>query len=101
MIMRSDMQKIIVERPRLGSSRPNRKNGGRLLAGQIGSALAAPEDYDSGPARASSRRHEKWLNENLQPLYRYLRGQIGRPWDKVYSEIRRNLDTRSALGLHV
>ena len=46
-------------------------------------------------------RHEKWLNENLAPLRRYLLRQVGRPWDKVYGEIRQTIDTRSAVGLHV
>jgi hypothetical protein len=99
--MRSDMQKIIVERPRWGSAMPNRKSGRRLSPNHVRSAVEAGEDYDSGPERASSARRDKSLNENLAPLRRYLARQIGRPWDKVYSEIRATLDTRSALGLHV
>jgi hypothetical protein len=27
------------------------------------------------------------LNENLNPLKRYLHAQVGRPWNKVYAEI--------------
>jgi hypothetical protein len=37
----------------------------------------------------------------LAPLRRYLMRQVGRPWDKVYGEIRQTIDTRSAVGLHV
>ena len=99
--MRSDMQKIIVERPRHGSARPNQNSGSRLYAAQVRAAIEAGEDYDSGPARASSGRRDKSLNENLAPLRRYLTGQVGRPWNKVYSEIRQTLDLRSAIGLHV
>jgi len=99
--MREDMQKLIVERPRLGSARTNYKSGKRLGPSEIRVALAENEDYDSGPRRASSSRRNKWLNENLAPLRRYLHSQIGRPWNKVFSEIRQNLDTRSAIGLHV
>jgi hypothetical protein len=98
--MREDMQKLIVERPRLGSARTNYKSGKRLGPSEIRVALAENEDYDSGPRRASSSRRNKWLNENLAPLRRYLHSQIGRPWNKVFSEIRQNLDTRSAIGLH-
>jgi hypothetical protein len=65
------------------------------------SAVESTDDYDGGPTHASSGRRDKWLNENLAPLRRYLHAQIGRPWNKVFSEIRKNLDTRSALGLHV
>ena len=31
----------------------------------------------------------------LGPLRRYLRKQVGRPWDKVWSEITVTLDSRS------
>ncbi len=100
--MRSDMHKVIVERPRLLRARwENKKTALRLTKQQSAQAMDAAEDYDSGPRRASSRRHEKWLNENLAPLRRYLMRQVGRPWDKVYGEIRQTIDTRSAIGLHV
>jgi len=100
--MRSDMHKIIVERPRFLRARwKNKKTALRLTQEQSAEAMEAAEDYDSGPGRASSRRHEKWLNENLAPLWRYLERQVGRPWNKVYGEIKETIDTRSAIGLHV
>jgi len=100
--MRSDMHKVIVERPRmLRSAWKNKKTARRLNADECAQALRGAEDYDSGPARASSARYEKELNENLAPLRRYLARQVGRPWDKVYSEICKTIDTRSAIGLHV
>jgi|HubBroStandDraft_3_1064219.scaffolds.fasta_scaffold180203_2 hypothetical protein len=100
--MRSDMHKVIVERPRMLRSKwKNRKTALRLSESQRAHAIAEAEDYDGGSPRASSARHEKHLNENLAPLRRYLRRQVGRPWDKVYSEICRTIDTRSAVGLHV
>jgi hypothetical protein len=100
--MRSDMHKVIVERPRvLRSKWKNRKTALRLSESQRAQAMVEAEDYDGGPTRASSARHEKDLNENLAPLRRYLLRQAGRPWDKVYSEICRTIDTRAAIGLHV
>ena len=101
-IMRSDMHKVIVERPRFLRARwENKKTSLRLTNQQRAEATDSAEEYDSGPRRASSARHEKWLNENLAPLRRYLVRQVGRPWNKVYSEIRQTIDTRSAIGLHV
>jgi hypothetical protein len=100
--MRSDMHKVIVERPRMLRSKwKNRKTALRLSETQRAQAVRDAEDYDSGRPRASSARHEKILNENLAPLKRFLMQQVGRPWDKVYSEICRTIDTRSAIGLHV
>lgn len=92
--MREDMFKVIVERPRWGS-----RHGVR-------SKLR----YDKVPGRkkATGRRmvleSEGWtkcLNENLAPLKRYLHKQVGRPWNKVYSEISEHLDTGSTVKQHV
>jgi len=100
--MRSDMHKVIVERPRmLRSAWKNKKTARRLSTDECAQVVREAEDYDGGPVRASSARHEKHLNENLAPLRRYLASQVGRPWNKVYSEICKTIDTRAAIGLHV
>jgi hypothetical protein len=93
--MREDMFKIIVERPRSGwRSRPRARH---RLAGE-----------DDLPAKIGMRRHiavtrqkSKWLNENLQPLKRYLGQQVGRPWDKVFSEIAATLAPGHTVKEHV
>ena len=91
--MRSDMHKVIVERPRRGGgvvTRPGRRR-----------------DYDDLPTREGMRRRhvlagsEKALNEHLAPLERYLRKQVGRPWNAVYRDINRRLRPDSAVQLHV
>lgn len=87
--MRSDMAKVIVERPRFG--------------GSWSKEYPAP-DWDAQPRRESLRarwRSRKGLNENLAPLRRYLRKQVGRPWDDVYSEICANLRVTSTVQQHV
>ncbi len=43
----------------------------------------------------------KRLNENLSPLRRYLEKQVGRPWNKVYSEISAVLRADSTVQKHV
>jgi len=100
--MRPDMNKILVERPRiLRAAWNNKKTSERLSLDRCGEAMTSPEDFDSGPRRASSARHSKPLNENLAPLKRYLQKQVGRPWRKIYGEVLAAVDTRSAIGLHV
>jgi hypothetical protein len=91
--MRSDMSKVIVERPRWGSRLRSTKFAARV------SPRVDVEDFDLAPPPRD--RDQKSLNENLAPLKRYLEKQIGRPWNKVYSEIRANLDTRKATQLHI
>lgn len=93
-IMRDDMFKVIVERPRWGRA----------------GAMRTKLRYDRQPDRKhvtgkrmalEQRGWTKGLNENLAPLRRYLRKQVGRPWDKVYSEICQTLDTGSTVKQHV
>jgi hypothetical protein len=91
--MREDMSRVIVERPRI-AYRTARK--GRR---------AVP--FDELPARQGMRRAQrerggdKQLNENLAPLRRFLERQVGRPWDKVYSEIAERLRVASTVQQHV
>lgn len=41
------------------------------------------------------------FSENLAPLRRYLAAQVGRPWDKVYAEIRSRIDAGNAVQYHI
>lgn len=43
----------------------------------------------------------KKLGENLQPLARFLQKQVGRPWDKVYAEIRDVCEPTGAVNAHI
>lgn len=92
--MRKDMAKVIVERPRRGSVKRARKGRTRALQDEAGDELRA---------RAPAKRAEKTksLNENLAPLRRFLESQVGRPWDKVYSEISEHLRPSNAVQQHV
>ena len=87
--MREDMYKVIVERPRRGKE---------------GDAIAARlrRDFD-GPMRLGMRAGYGYrsLNENLAPLRRYLHAQIGRPWNKVFSEICAGIDRRNTVQQHI
>ena len=90
------MAKVIVERPRVGGGRRFPRP---VVGGGRGRAL---EDL---PGREGIRRpwagDRKFLNENLAPLLRYLRSQVGRPWDKVYGEICQRINRDSAVQLHI
>ena len=94
LVMRRDMFKVIVERPR-------RFGPGGWTRGR------PPRDAEDGPSHAGMRRpYDSWherkeLNENLAPLRRYLMKQVGRPWNKVFSEICEHLRTDSTVQEHV
>jgi hypothetical protein len=96
--MRKDMSKVIVERPRTG----------RAVAGTRPGRMRALVDDDGDPIRAKGAKEPKGrapktkrLNENLNPLKRYLASNVGRPWNKVYSEISEHLKPASTVQQHV
>jgi len=91
--MRKDMARLLVSRPRTGGwPIKGRKNAKRWR-----------DDYDLTLKREpmSRGRGSKYLNENLNPLRRFLRSRVGRLWDDVYSELREHLRVDSAVQLHV
>src|SRR5262249_60160409 len=95
--MRADMAKVIVERPRFGSRIHGKPKGYRRSVQRL--------SEDGGPPREGMKRRCrggcKTLNEHLGPLRRYLDKQVGRPWDKVFSEICAHIDPSSAVQDHV
>lgn len=91
--MRPDMNKVIVERPRVGRRFSRVVKPGRPL-----------RDPESAPGRGPMRdpkTRTKELNENLAPLVRYLSSRVGYRWDDVYSDISRHLRPTNAVQQHV
>jgi hypothetical protein len=43
----------------------------------------------------------KNFDDKLGPMYRWLRSQVGRPWDEVRSEVAKTFDTRTTAGRHI
>jgi len=95
--VRSDMAKVIVERPRKKAWAWNKPKGYRRRLCRYG------EDGPPGREgiKACWQGRTKELNEHLGPLRRYLDKQVGRPWDKVFSEICAHINRNSAVQDHV
>ena len=91
--MRPDMHRVLVTRPRLGGQvrRKRRKHRFEDMPSHVGMKRT----------HAFAKADMKMLNEHLQPLRRYLHAQVGRPWDKVWSEIAAGLRVTSAVQKHV
>jgi hypothetical protein len=92
--MRSDMFEVIIERPRVGASWPDRTKGRKA-------ELAINPELSPLREPMSIGRGSKYLNENLAPLRRFLERNVGRPWDAVRAEICAHLAVRSAVQKHV
>lgn len=99
--MRDDMAKVVTERPRRGHAEKSKKTTGRPIRRYDPDA-----DYDE-PVRlpVSRGRQYGWnakeFSDQINPLKRYLRSCIGRPWNKVHSELSLKLDRRSISGSHI
>jgi hypothetical protein len=95
--MRADMAKVIVERPRRKGWETRKPKGYRRRLRRYGD--------DGPPAREGMTTcwegGSKSLNEHLGPLRRYLDRQVGRPWNKVFSEICAHINRNSAVQDHV
>jgi len=95
--MRNDMAKVLVERPRLGA---------RFQFGRRRRAFErkcrSRDGEDTLPSRMPiAFGRSKGLNENLQPLHRFLLSRRNRLWDLIYSEIRQRLATRNVIDMHI
>jgi hypothetical protein len=97
--MRSDMDKVLVERPRL--RRGDWLGGGKEVGFRQRLVAIADESAPTKVSIKAGHRRLKWLNENLAPLKRFLRSNVGRPWEKVYSEICAGIDRRNVVQAHI
>lgn len=94
------MKKVVVERPRRGSRQRNNKFGARLR-------YIPDHDYEDQPRKPrgfqsyGTSGSRKWFTDVLGPLSGFLRKNVGRPWDKIYSELCAGLDKRKTTGKHI
>lgn len=95
--MRSDMAKVIVERPRHGSRSPSQKKGYRKYI--QGTAVEDLPRCEPLPGRWKGR--QKWLNEHLGPMRRFLRSNVGRPWNCVHKDLCEHVSFDNAVQGHV
>lgn len=96
--MRKDMNKVITECYRVGGRSKYRHHRRKWK-----------NDPDGAPRKQGMRSvyrryhnmYGKDFGENLTPLYRWIAKQVGRPWDKIYSEICENLNPNKVIDAHV
>lgn len=82
---------IVIERPRSGRRISQKKVTGykKALYKITQDAIA---DGLFGSYIIKNRWRTKYFSDNLSPLRRWLRSQIGKPWDSVYSELCQKIE---------
>jgi hypothetical protein len=94
--MRPDMGRLIIE---------DGRHGGYGKAKPVFFPRREGEEFENYRAHEPMGRHwlrdGKSLGDRLAPLRKYLEAQVGRPWNKVYSEICEANDRRTIRGYHL
>lgn len=96
--MRPDISEVLIERPRRGGGLKYVKGEKKLL-----------QKTDIEELPKSEKIRQKWTNTDyckqstdvLGPLVGWIRKQVGRNWDDVYSEIAQNMPQSSMAKSHV
>lgn len=112
--MRSDLNKQLCERQRHGSSSDYSEVRHDTQFEKIYTTHddgAYTDDYtasfvtsgcrESMTSRYARHWNRKQLNENLNPLFGIVRKNVGRPWNKIYSELCSVFDARSVINQHI
>lgn len=96
------MGKVLVERPRV-RCRFVRGLCGKGYNTRVRREMASESGSPSreGTMRRYNGRGDKYFNEHLGPLRRFVESNVGRPWDKVYSEICKHVDRGNVVQKHI
>jgi hypothetical protein len=97
--MRSDMAKVLVERPRVKGASFRKPKGYKKRVRKLLDAGDSPPVYEG--IKRPHGHATKHFNEHLGPLRRYVQSQVGRPWDRVYSEICERVDRGNVVQKHI
>src|SRR5271167_774084 len=98
--MRPDLNKLLCERERRGSTDKYRNYRG------LKKFNPAPGDEGENlPFREGTKfrygYNGRSFNENLSPLRGAIRANVGKRWDTFYSELCKNFDKRSVINQHI
>ncbi|WP_414576821.1 hypothetical protein [Anabaena sp. CCY 9402-a] len=94
------LSKIVIERPRHGMRISLKKLTG--FKKQLHKLTEeASQDGLLNPYLIKATNRTKYLSDHLGPLRRFLRSQVGQPWNDVYSELCKKLDPNTMTGQHV
>jgi len=96
--VRDDFAKQLVERERVGHKHHYGENRRQK-------AFKLVDEYFGGRESMKARHHKgygtKTFNENLNPLWGWLRSCVGKNWDKQYSQLRKQFDARNVINAHI
>ncbi len=114
--MRPDFPKLLVECYKAGANRnpghgkPVRNDNvvdmrrTRIMTDEDGDLLQTvhlPKSLGMRQKGYGRNYGTKSFGENLAPLVRWLKKQVGRPWDRVYGEMKKSCPSTGAVNTHI
>ncbi len=95
------LNEIVIERPR--HNKRNQISLKQVTGYKKALQKLTEEASEDGLLRPYliKRRQPIFFSDHLGPLRRLLRSKVGQPWDVVYSELCRRLDSNTVTGRHV
>jgi hypothetical protein len=99
--MRKDIGKVINEQGKLSPRTKTVKTRFKISGKKIDTS--EDNEFDDLTTRLGGRRrlygcNAKYHDSNYRPLIGWLKKQLDRPWDDVYSELRERFDVRTRTG---
>lgn len=103
--MRPDFAKVLVEHERRGSYKSYRdvrtsENRLHLVEDAEGIESDAPSKRSMLKPNVANY-NGKEFSENLNPLRKWLKKNVGRPWNKIYSELRQQFKPTNTINAHI
>ena len=101
---RKNLSRTAIEGGRHDSNKWERRKSSRYERVNAKQEIAAAQlDVEALTDVTFEKRDKvrKEFSDKLNPVYRYLDSQVGRPWDKVRSEIVEKFDSRTTAGRHI
>ncbi|OCQ96965.1 hypothetical protein BCD64_15350 [Nostoc sp. MBR 210] len=96
------LSEVVIERPRYGRRISLKKQTGYKKQLYKLTQEATEDGFFNPYIIKTNRRHRtKHSSDQLGPLRRFLRSNVGQPWDDVYSALCQRLKTNTMTGQHV
>lgn len=100
-----NLARTIVEGGRRSYSRYEEKTATaaerRALREQLRCATRNLDDVENLATARRKTPFDREFNDKLTPCLKWLRSQVGRPWDDVYHDVRKKYDVRTTKGWHI
>lgn len=98
---RKDLSRTVIEGGRYHRNRWERRASHGVARAGTRAWLDTVDHDEDDEAPPPLKPVAKSFYDKLAPAQRWLAAQVGRPWSKVYSELRGRFDSRTVAGRHV